>query len=713
MGSARNGDPGRGRPIRVTGPPRRLRPGRGVVRLALLLAPLLLLGMWWAVHPPGPSGGSSRGAIIVATTGSDSTGSGTAQAPLATLAAALAMSGPGDQIVVRGGTYPIDGEVVLDRAGVRISAYPGERPVFDGSLPALGTGSEQGRLLRIGYRPVPASPGQGLTPADLPAARFDAGEPVGLAGSRGWRCVDARGYTAPRRRLGGSDGCPARSQARVITGYYPDQAWVDGMALTQVLDESLVVPGTFFVERSAGTDARPSPGSLVLHRADGADLSRVRVSGSSGTFLRIVAAGVEVSGLTITRHSPDWANAVITIGPRATGTVLRDLRLRANASIGIKIAGSWRTGLVRATTLDGVVVDRSGWSGLVSTYSDDTSIIRSAFTGTDPAGEFAGSPQRGSIKATKNHRMRIVDSWFADSTSFGVWWDQSNYDVTLADSRFERNGESAVFFEISHGLLVADTLIDARGSMGPAVRLAGSSGIRVVNNTILGGQGGIAVLTDARSRDYVPGRPCAEHPVRYGQPGDLGRCSIVYASDLDRARPGAFGSDGGGGLTPELTWRPRVDLLLNNVIADTAPDGFCARAAPLCVRSYTRWTGRLTEVPVESIVGAHTLMDGNVYQSAPTVAVLQVPPGGRGRVIATSLEDLRGSRGLAGEPYLVGAEEHGRSGPGWVDPAGAPTTLLTSVQGTAAPVPVDPRINEFVPAGSRDFGSSRAPRGAT
>lgn len=644
--------------------------------------------------------------VHVATTGSDLAATGDEGSPFASLGAAVAAARPGDRIEVHGGTYRITGPIVLDRAGVSISASPGERPVFDGSVAAGQVTSADGETVTLAYQPVPAAPGEGLTPRDLPAARFEDARPVGLAAARGWRCVfEDASYTEPDRAGGGSGGCPPSSRPTVLTGYYPDQVWVGPRSLTQVLDVDLVGPGMFYVERTSGTDGSPPLGRLVLHAADAVDLTQVRVSGSSGTFLSVRADSVEISGVAITRHSPDWSHRAIDVTHGASGTLLRDVAIHSTSSVAVKLGDSWSSGhpQVRGTTIDRLWVDRSGWSALVALYTDDTTIHRSAFRSSDPDSEFQDAPQRGAIKATKNHRMAITDSSFDRNSSFGVWWDQSNYDATLANTTFTGNGESAVFFEISHGLTMVNNLVLARGS-GPAVRLAGSSGLKLVNNTIVGGKGTVAVLTDARSKDFSPGRPCAEHPARYGQPGDLASCWIQYRSDLDLARPGAFGGAGVDNLTPDLTWKPAVDMLVNNVLAEPRPAGFCAAPVPLCVRSYTRWTGELVSVPMDSILSSGSQMDGNVYQASAGIARFRAPEGQPGDFFARSLPELRGDGGLGGVPFGLDVEEHGMTGRGWVTSEGEPTSELRAVQGRAAPVPVDPVVNEYVAAQSRQYG---------
>lgn len=658
---------------------------------------------------PSPSPAPQARVLHVAPSGVDGQADGSQGSPFGSLAAAAATADAGDRIEVAEGNYPVT-PAVVSQPGVTIAAAAGAQPVFDGSVPVTSMEIGGDGKARIPYQPMPTQPGQGMTAANLVEARFDASGPVGLAAGRGWRCVSEGGYSTPAPTAADPAGCPAGTRPTVLVGYYPDQVWVGDRSLSQVLDEALVGPGRFYVERSSETDAAPPLNTLVLDAADAADAGQVRVSSASEPLLRVTADRVTISGLRVRRISGDWSNPALLIGAVA-GTRLIDMAVVDVAAIGVIVAGERASKtLARDTTISGLVVERAGWSALVATYTDDTLISSSRFLDSDPGSEFQEAPQRGAIKATRNDRMTVEDSEFAGNSAYALWLDQSNYEVTVARTRFVENVQAAVFFEISHGLTMVDNLVTGVRD-GPSLRLVGSSGLTLVNNTIVGGEGGVAVLTDARSRDYSEGRPCSEHPTRYGEEGDLGLCNIPYASDLDRVRPGAFGGPGTVNQTPLLTWRPQLNLMLNNVIADPTGAGFCSRTTPFCVVGYTRWGGEITEVPLNTIVSATTVLDGNVYQSGAPIALLRAGPDQPGGVVADSLDALRGPSGLGSDYYGLDVEQHGLAGSGWVSAGGAPTDALTGRQGQAAPVPNDPALNAYVPAGSRTYGSSLAPPG--
>lgn len=646
--------------------------------------------------------------VFVAPNGSDA-GDGSASAPFKTLPRAVAAAAAGDVVVVRGGTYPISGNQVTIAKKVTLIAYPGEVPVFDGSVPAPTTTTAEGALRFFPYAPMPARAGEGLTLASLPQATFSGGSATGLAAVRGWKCVSgASNYSNPS---GNGAGCSSGTP-RVISGFYPDQVWVGGKPLVQVLQKSKVVPGTFFVERSAATDGNPGQSRLYLSAADAANMGQVRVSRSNGTFLTAAASGVRIEGLRIIRHSPDWNNSAIRVAFAAHDVTVKNVELSDISAIGLRVMGGDapdQSQITRRATIDRTSVHRAGWMGINATYSDDLRLLNVKITNANPDGEFVTAPKSGGLKASKTHRTQVIGSVFSGNNSHGAWFDQSNYDVVVANSKFVGNAASGVFYEISHGLTMVNNLVVAGqpNSSTPAVRLAGASGVRLVNNTIVGSQTPLVLAGDARSKNYGAGRPCAEHTERYRKGGSIGRdCPPGLSSDLDMARPGAYGSRN---LTPKLNWRPSAAVVVNNVFANPAPGGggICPGGFPVCVKGYAGSASAPTVVFKTNEMLAGATINGNVYQAPGAVAQIRVQNGGSGGVVATELGQLRSA--LASAWYGLKAEDNGLAGTGWVQADGAPTAALRARQGQAAPVPSDATINVFVPAGSRTYGTTVAP----
>ncbi len=457
---------------------------------------------------------------FVSPSGSDTSGTGTQAAPFRTLTKAVAASSVGDSIILRSGTYPISANTTLiQKNKLTITAFPGEVPVFDGSTPAPAAVATEGALRSFDYQPMPAGIGEGLNLSSLPTPTFAGAQATGSAARVGWRCVTgSTSYTTPVPTAGDPDGCV--SSPRIITAYWPDQVWVGDRPLTQVSDKSRVTSGTFWVSRASATDAAPALSRIYLHQDDATDMSRVRVSSSNGPFLRLLADGLTLKGVRIQRHSPSWSQYALSVLTGVDDLTVSDVALDDNAGISLKLGGGSVAGgsqLVKRATLERLSVTDAGWMGAAFTYTDGTLVRDVSFRVINRDQEFNRGPQSGAIKSTKTHGTTIRHSEFRDIWGHALWWDQSSYNTTVADSEISDVSHSAILMEISHGLTLVNNVI--RGPVTPqgeeghtTVRLAGSSGVRLVNNTILGGPVGVGIYTDPRSKTYgTSNRPCSEH----------------------------------------------------------------------------------------------------------------------------------------------------------------------------------------------------------
>ncbi|MGB7980659.1 MAG: right-handed parallel beta-helix repeat-containing protein [Candidatus Nanopelagicales bacterium] len=660
----------------------------------------------------------------VSPSGSDSTGTGSVSAPFRTLVKAESAATNGDSIVLRGGTYPITGNAVfIDRPGLSIVAYPGELPVFDGSISAPAAVGTEGALRYFNYQPIAGGLAEGVPLSSLPVATFSGTNPTGMTAERGWRCVSGSSYSTPSPTSADPDGCSA--SANLITGYYPDQVWVNGKALQQVADKSRVAASTFWVSRSSATDRAPGPTRLYMSASDAGDMTKVRASSSSGTFIQIAADGVSLRGIQIQRHSPGGSHYAVVVGGGGDDFFMRDVRFEGNGGVSFKVAGgddSSGSKLVRRPIFDHVTIKNAGFMGSAMVNADDVQIIGSRFEDVNYQKEFNRGPVSGALKASKTSRMAVSDSIFQRVWGHTLWYDQSNYDVTVARNRFIENAFSSIFFEISHGLTLVNNYIQGT-SVGPGaeghstVRIAGSSGVKIVNNTILGGPIGIGIFADPRSKKYdsdgngSADRWCSEHSVRYGKGGNSGTaCNSPYVSDFNFSHPGAYSPSGTANQTPGLTWMPEVAMILNNVIANQAgvmADGWtpCGGKTPICVFGYLN--SPAIDVDLKSIFPSRALVNGNIYQTSGSAIVRLNSRGSSkttGSFAAGTLAALKGSAGFGSTYFGLSVESTGRSGTGYINSNGTSAPQLLAIQGQAASVPTDPKVNRYVPSGSRSYG---------
>ncbi len=558
----------------------------------------------------------------VATTGVDSA-AGTLAAPLHTLQAAIAKvpSGQSATVVVRGGEYTEGNVSIPGNRAIRIIAYPGEVPVFTGAQKFASGWIVEGALAYHAYTEQPVTDGSGIS------------------------------FTTGQNLTAGQ------------VGKYPDQAWIDTTELRQVATKAEVVAGKFWVDATnhrlylAGTDAAKTGIEASLR----------------DIFITVDGAGSTLEGLQVMRFS-NSANdyGVIRVQGTADNVTLRNVEVIDAAFISVSLAGG-TSHILQAPRLEHVTINGANWMGVTSVYVDNLTLDYVKVVGNNAFGEFTFSPQSGGMKTSRNRGIKVLNSDISNNNSHGLWFDQSNVGVVIAATRITNNSGSAVFFEISDDLLLIDSYIKA---VDRAVKISGSSGAKLVNNTIVGGIDGVGLYTDMRS---ITGCADPSQPL----------CAGSYSSDRDVVRT----------LPASLDWKPRLDLLLNNIVAYPTATGYCGAATTLCATSSN---GAAMNPPQTIIHQAdpargipQTRMDGNVYANGAG-SIVRISGGSYATPAAWSAA-------AAGAPILIsGLDANSKSGNALVNPDGSATAALDHSQAIA--VPTDALINAYVPAGTKHFG---------
>lgn len=567
----------------------------------------------------------------VATSGSDSN-SGSSSAPYATLAKAVSSSSSNGTIVVRGGTYrgEYNISVSTSKNGLRIIAYPGETPVFNGAQAVSGGWSTEGSMSYRSYTPRPLTDAYGI----------DFGSNQNLTG----------------------DG----------VGKYPDQAWQGNNQLQQVSSKSSVGEGKFWVDQSNNR--------IYLSSTD-VSKGNVEVSGTSSSrmrFLNISANNVKVEGLVATRYSTAADDyGVILLAHTADNTLLKNVEISDYSFVGVVAAPSGSDFNIESK-VENVTVDSSSWMGISANYTTDFWIEKSKIVNMNQFNEFTHSPQSGALKTARTRGTKVTNSLVANNKSHGIWYDQSNYQGVVGNNQIINNDGAGIFYEISDDLTLVNNYIKSSGSGQPA-KLAGSSGLKIVNNTFVGGKDPLSIYTDSRSK---PG--CADP--------SQSLCSGSLSSDRDtyRTRP------------QTLDWMPRVDLMINNIIAYPASATFCGSSTPVCVTlsnsSASTTAQKVFHQANDPYSGIpKTIVNGNVYANGSNRIFIL------GNTNYSSVSAL--GAGLSGSPTnLSGSESVGLSGNNYVNTDGSPTSTLNGQHNNAYAVPSNSVINMFVPAGTKHYG---------
>lgn len=551
----------------------------------------------------------------VATNGNDGN-SGNVSAPYATLAKAYATSSANDTIVLRGGEYRQGNITITPAKPVKVIAYPGETPVFNGASKVSGGWTDEGALKYRSYSAMPVTNGSGIN--------FTSGQNLAGAGD----------------------------------GKFPDQAWVGATQLKQVQTKGAVSAGTFYVEG----------GRLYMAASDIAK-GNVEVS-SLRNFMSIQAPGTVLEGIKVTRYS-NSANdyGVIKLNGSADKVLIRNVELTDAAFIAMTISGGGD--LNDGTTLKNVTIANSNWMGVNPNYTDNLTFDQVLITNMNQWNEFTYSPQSGAIKTSRTRYTKVIDSQIRDNKSHGVWFDQSNYDAQVAGNVITDNAGSAVFFEISDNLLLINNYIRTLPSGDRAVKLAGSSGLKLINNTIVGGADPIGIYVDNRSK---PGCANPAQPL----------CANSYGSDRDTVRP----------YLASMDWMPRLDMMVNNIIVYPKGAGYCGVVTTVCITQ----SNSGANAPLNMVIHSKTVISGNVYAN------------GTGTIVATPVGKYATpssfAAAMAKAPVnMSNLEENSLQGDSYVASDGTPTEKLYVLHSKAAGVPTNATINKYLPADTKHYGA--------
>lgn len=659
--------------------------------------------------------------LYVSPTGNDTSGNGSVGSPYKTVKKAITSAATSPTtVLVAGGTYDLDAEgntyVDWSKAGytLTIKALPGETPIFDGSIASPttsttenGVGSGGSNLKYVAYNTVIAGVGAGLTPSNLPAATFSGTAPTGMAAKEGWLCVNGANYTSPTLTptSGNPSGC-ATGSPYVMTALYPDQAWYNGAHLYQVLQKDKVTPASFYVERTQATDGSSTATSLYVDSS--LDLTKLRVSGNKYD-VRIGNPNVTLEGMKFTHNSPGTGTAgfdTLYLTSTADNTVLRDIVLEENSSIGIGASGAFSDPLSNVT-VERITSINNGWQGMGALYNNSLAIKNSIFSNNNLDGEYNTAPASGGIKFSRNYQTTITNSWFNNNVGPGMWFDQENYDTTAVGNRFIDNTASGFFYEISEKLLFANNYVSSTHSDN-AFRASGSGGVKIINNTLVGGGAAISFYTDNRSKMYdsnsdgTPDRWCAENDYRYG--GTFVSGCGGLSSDLNKLHLGAYG---GTNDTPGMDWLPQADMIINNIMTDqtTAEDHSNCTFDALNV-CFISFNGTILINP-QDILTSGTIVNGNIYQvndPAKRFFYMRLGSGQTCPLDAFTLPALQTTLAGASCYNNPNAETNGKysSSHEYANPDGTPTATLNHSE--AMLTPTDAAINVYIPAGTRHYG---------
>ncbi|MDN4597097.1 right-handed parallel beta-helix repeat-containing protein [Leifsonia virtsii] len=501
------------------------------------------------------------GAYFVATSGDDGVSRSTEAAPWKTVQHAVDAVPSGSTVVVRGGTYH---ETVTIPRGkkVTIQSYPKEAVWFDGSR-SVSNWSRSGSAWVAGNWNVVFD--------DSPT--YTRGAPDGTAA--GWQFVN-----------------PSYPMAA-----HPDQLFLDGVALKQVSSRSAVTAGTFFVDEGSH--------QLVL----GSDPSGhdLRASDTVKAFV-VLGDGSALKGIGIRRYSPSVPD-MGAVQVYANNATVENVAVTDNATTGLAWGGT-------DGTIANVTVARNGMLGAQATYSDRLKVT-GMLADHNNTEHFNRAPVAGGFKVARARGITVAGSNFLNNDGNALWFDESVYNVSVANSDIVGNSGNGLVAEISAKFAIANNVIAQNGIAG--ILVSDTNGADIRNNTITGNSRDINITQGDRRASNLS---TAGHDPRQSLPD------------------------------PTVTWITGNITVVNNVLANSTGN------AVLAVEDYSHW---------HSAEQMGITLAGNVYQrtSAGAPNWLIVWSRGAGNpAIFTSLSDFqsatgqdRTGRSFDGQNVLSGAFE--------------------------------------------------------
>ena len=374
----------------------------------------------------------------------NSSGSGTQANPYGSLEKALNTVPSGTTIVLRGGTYHESVTVPFYRK-LTIQPYPGEAVWLDGAE-ALTSWKQSGSQWRTPWT-------------------YDFDNRVSHTKGKHESWFINPSYPASR---------------------YPEQVWIDGKKLTQVLSLSEVREGTFFVDGKNDW--------LYI----GSNPSGKKVEASTLQQAMVIqGAGTTVRGIGVKRYA-DHLALMGTVSSQVADIKLENLVITDNAMVGLS---GWNPDQV----WNKVTVTNNGILGIGASNADRLKITNSLVSGNN-AQRFNDKPVAGGIKITRSRDVSVTGTVAArniDST--GIWFDEWNIGVVAANNVSVDNGQYGIEVEVSDNSVVAGNYL--LRNAGAGVYVLGASNASIWNNSITGESGRpIYAFQDSRkgTRTDVP-----------------------------------------------------------------------------------------------------------------------------------------------------------------------------------------------------------------
>jgi hypothetical protein len=384
-------------------------------------------------NPPATDAGSAplgstdysypSNALFVATTGSDSTGTGTISNPFATVSGALRVATNGATVVVRGGSYNTD-TFVKNGSSVTIQNYPGETVWFDGSTPVT-TWTQQGNdWVHSGY-----------------TQNFDDSASFTTGSNDGGFLLDAYPLAA-----------------------WPDQVFFGDKQLQQVAANPAA--GEFAVDKQSQ--------QLIV----GSDPTGYAVRASNKTQAFVIGGTITLRGIGVRRYATSNPMiGTVYVGDSAGPSTFENDIIDNNATTGLATNNA-------ADTFNHLTLSNNGMTGMGVGHADGTIVENCLWTGNNTQ-HFHPDPASAGIKVGRTNGITIRNNVAKNNINeAGIWTDENVTNFTITGNTVIGNGTSyGIENELSGTGIVANNTISGSAYGYTAVD---SGNIKIFNNDVDG-----------------------------------------------------------------------------------------------------------------------------------------------------------------------------------------------------------------------------------
>ena len=454
---------------------------RRIVAQMAILALSLSAPVLAVTHAPEAAAADGNTIHVSAEGGSD-TGDGSAAKPLQTIGAALKKAGGGDTIELANGTYR-EGELAVDK-GVTIKAAEGAKPV--------------------------------LTGAEVPASWNAGGDGKWSTGKDMVRFCTVCTINADPTKEG--------------IAAHPEQVFVDGKPLTQVLSRDEVTESTFYVDdpdpvtlnnphnNQAGYKAKPHRGTSYVIGVD-PNQHQVEVVQHSRA-LSFNADNISLSGLTVEKYSAvqRWDYNDPEIGTISGGGMIVAAhgapRIENSTFRYSSTAGALQVIDSTNAVVSNNLFENNGSNAFGINDSSGAKVENNLWRNNNTSGfitkDCGAYCTLADTKITHSKNIRFANNTvdysatgvdISDPTAYdqnraaGVWFDEGVIDSEIVGNYFV-NVPVAIFNEVSANNLIASNIV---AGAGIGIHVSGSNDTRVWNNTVSHALTSLWVQEDTRS----------------------------------------------------------------------------------------------------------------------------------------------------------------------------------------------------------------------